>query len=229
MIEDFSCKSVRRSMWDYVAGLLDEVDSHGVRYHLRGCRDCDLHRVEVRSMRCGLRHLPGAQIPSMLGTRLRVIASREHSRQMRRRDFHTRLTEFRARVRLSFDNMLKPFAVPAAGGILASFLCFGVIIGNLYVAPDWENDLPIGISTDVSIDELSPFDCGRKDVLVRLSVDSEGHVTDYELQSEEHASPEEMQEIGNLVLYSTFNPAVRLGRRVSSKRLFYMSHISVRG
>ncbi len=228
-MEDFTCKSVRRSMWDYVAGLLDEVDSHGVRYHLQACRLCDLHRVEVRSMRTGLRHLPGAQIPSMLGTKLRVLASREHARQIRRRDFQTRFHDFRRRFKVSFDNLLKPFAVPAAGGVLASFLCFGMILGNFYVATDWENDLPIGVSTDVSIDELSPFDCGRKDVLVKLSVDSDGHVTDYELQPDKHASPEEMQEIGNLVLYSTFNPAIRSGRRVSSKRLFFMSHISVRG
>jgi len=228
-MEDFTCKSVRQSLWDYVAGVLDEVDSHGVRYHLQACRECELRRVEVRSMRTGLRHLPVAQAPSMLDTRLRVTASRERARHVRLRDFHARFQDFRRRFQVSFDNLLKPFAVPAAGGILASFLCFGVILGNLYVAPVWENDLPIGVSTDVSIDELSPFDCGRKDVLVKLSVDSEGHVTDYELQPDKHASPEEMQEIGNLVLYSTFNPAVRSGRRVSSKRLFFLSHISVRG
>ena len=56
-MEDFTCKSVRQSLWDYVAGLLDEVDSHGVRYHLQACRECELRRVEVRSMRAGLRHL----------------------------------------------------------------------------------------------------------------------------------------------------------------------------
>jgi hypothetical protein len=94
---------------------------------------------------------------------------------------------------------------------------------------NWENDLPVGVSTEVAINELSPFSCGNKDLLVQLSVDSQGNVTDYELPQAAHASPEEILQIGNLVLYSTFSPAVRMGRRVASKRLFYLGHISVKG
>jgi hypothetical protein len=228
-MEDFGCKSVRRSMWDYVAGSLDEVDRHGVRYHVQDCRDCELHRQEVRSLRSGLKSLPPLHAPAMLNTRLRVIASRERSRRLVRRDFQTWLSEQKSRARLFFDNLLRPFAVPAAGGILASFLCFGVIVDTLHIVPEWQKDLPMGISTEVHFEELSPFINGRQDVLVQLSVDSRGRVTDYELLHAEHASPEEIQEIGNLVLYSTFTPAVRSGWPVSSKRIVFMSHINVRG
>lgn len=228
-MEDSSCKSVRRSMWDYLAGSLDEVDRHGVGYHLRDCRDCDLHRKEVRSLRSGLRHIPVAQPPGMLNTRLQVIASRERARQLRRRDFQTRMAELKSRVKLFVDNLLKPFAVPAAGGILASMICFGTAVDTLHVGSDWQNDLPASISTEVTIDELSPFSCGHKDVMVELSVDSDGRVTDYQLPPSEHASPEDLQEIGNLVLYSTFTPAVRAGWRVPSKRWVFMSHINVKG
>jgi hypothetical protein len=229
VMEDFSCKSVRRSMWDYVTGGLDDVDRQLVGYHVQDCRDCDLHRKEVRSLRSGLRNLPVMHVPPILNTRLRVIASRERSRQLVRQDFQSWMKELKRQAWLLFDNLLKPFAVPAAGGILASFLCFGVIVDTLHIGPDWQNDLPLGISTEVAIDELSPFSCGHKDVMVQLSVDSDGKVTDYELPQAAHASPEELQEIGNLVLYSTFTPAVRSGWRVSSKRWIIMSHISVKG
>jgi hypothetical protein len=104
-----------------------------------------------------------------------------------------------------------------------------MVADTLVLPRDWENDLPVGISTEVAINELSPFICGGQDLLVQLSVDSQGNVTDYELPHAAHASPEQIQEIGNLVLYSTFSPAVRLGRRVASKRLFYLGHISVKG
>jgi hypothetical protein len=228
-MEDFSCKSVQRSLWDYVAGCLDEVDRHGVGYHVQDCRSCDMHRKEVRSLRSGLKNLPPVHVPAILNTRLRVIASRERSRRLARRDFQTFFKDQRSRAKLFFDNLLKPFAGPAAGGILASFLCFGVIVDTLHIGPNWQSELPMGISSEVAFDELSPFDCDRKDVMLELSVDSNGKVTDWQLRPTGAASPEDIREIGNLVLYSTFTPAVRSGWPVSSKRVVFMSHINVKG
>ena len=100
---------------------------------------------------------------------------------------------------------------------------------NLHYAPDWQEDLPIGFTSEIGIDELSPFCFNGKDVMVQLSVDSTGQVTDYSMPHEVNPSSEELQEIGNLVLFSTFKPAMRLGRPISSKRLFYIRHISVKG
>jgi hypothetical protein len=229
-METMSCKAVRESLWDYTSGILAEEERAGIESHLSDCRECVLHRVEVRSMRSGLRHLPSVNVPELLNTRLRVLASRDRSRRLVRRDFASWLTEQKFRLRLVFDNLFRPFALPAAGGILASCLCFGTVVDTLHVGPEWQNDLPLGISSEVAIDELSPFSCDGKDVMVQLSVDSDGKVTDFELQPERsHASPEELHEIGNLVLYSKFSPAVRLGRPVASKRLFYIQHSSVKG
>ncbi|HZL56994.1 MAG TPA: hypothetical protein VFC21_07935 [Bryobacteraceae bacterium] len=180
-------------------------------------------------MRSGLRHLPTVQVPPMLNIKLKVIASRERSRRLLRRDFQTWMKERKSRAKLFFDNLLKPFALPAAGGILASFLCFGVIVDKLHIVPDWQNDLPIGISSAVAFQDLSPFSYGREDIKMNLTIDADGRVTDYELPQSGPASPEETQEIGNFVLYSTFRPAVRSGRPVSSKQWVVLSHINVKG
>lgn len=228
-MDDMNCKAVRQSLWDYVADTpAAEVARDAMERHLRGCRECDLRRADAQSLRSGLRHLPLKHVPALLETRLQVLASRERSRQAARRNFRAWATETFARLKLSFDNLLKPFAVPAAGGLLTSFLCFGVIVNTLHVVPDWGDDIPIGISTEVAIDELSPFCFTGRDVMVQLTVDSTGHVTDFEPQ-EQNPSPEALREIGNLVLYSTFTPAMRLGRPVASKRFFVIRHISVRG
>ena len=90
--------------------------------HLGECRECALHRAEVRSLRTGLKSLPEKSVVSAAATRLRVIASRERSRQALRRDLAARLRDLRSRAKLMFDNLLRPIAVPAAGGMLASFL-----------------------------------------------------------------------------------------------------------
>jgi hypothetical protein len=228
-MHELNCKTVRGSLWDYTSGTLDEQERHSIDLHLDQCRECQLHRGEVRSIRSGLRHLGTHGVPQILNTRLRVLASRDRSRRLVRRDFASWMREQKARARLFFDNLLRPFAVPAAGGILTSCLCFGTVVGNLHVPMDWGNDLPLGISTEVSVDEWTPFSRSGRDVAVTLSVDSEGHVTDYELPQSARPSSEELQQIGNLVLYSTFSPAVRMGRRVASKRSFYIGHISIKG
>jgi len=228
-MENLNCKAVRGSLWDYTSGLIDEAVRQDIDAHLDRCDECVLHRGEVRSLRSGLRHLPSVNVPELLTTRLRVLGSRDRSRRLIRRDFASWIHEQKLRAQLFFDNLLRPFAVPAAGGILASCVCFGIVAYNLPVTVDWENDLPVGVSTEVAIDEVSPFSCNGKDVSVQLSVDSRGNVTDYELLPGTSASPEEMQEIGNLVLYSTFSPAVRMGRRVAGKRVFTIKHISIKG
>lgn len=227
-MEDFSCGSVRPVMWDYVEGGLDEVDRIGIGYHLQECPECELRRKEVRSLRTGLRQLPVLQVPPIVATRLNVIASRERSRRAVRHDIQSWFTELRSRVQLIIDNLLRPLAVPAAGGILASSLCFGAIMNNLHVHPQWDNDVPIGISSDVDFAEISPFSSGSQDIKVLLSLDANGNVTDYAPQGAS-VTHDEIQQIGNLVLYSTFTPAIRGGRRVSSKRYWLASHISVRG
>lgn len=228
-MNELNCNTVRSSLWDYTSGALPEGERAQIESHLTECRECVLHRGEVRSLRHGLKSLPALNVPEILNVRLRVLASRDRARRLVRRDFASWMDEQKARLRLCFDNLLKPFAVPAAGGILASFLCFGTVLDTLHLTAEWQNDLPVGISTEVAIDELSPFISGGRDVKVQLSVDSTGNVTDYELPDSPHASPEEIQQIGNLVLYSSFSPAMRQGRPVASKRFVIISHISVKG
>jgi hypothetical protein len=229
-MDDLNCKSVRQALWSFPAYSRQDGDRPGIASHLSACRDCEMHYGEVRSLRAGLQHLPVRPAPPLLTTRLQVLASRERARQITHRDFRSRLIDRISRIRLSFDNLLKPLAVPAAGGLLASFLCFGIIVDTLHYAPDWREDLPIGFSSEIAIDELSPFCFKGRDVMVQLSVDSSGHVTDYSmLPGNSQPSSEELQEIGNLVLYSTFTPAMRLGRPVAGKRLFSIRHIDVKG
>jgi hypothetical protein len=89
--------------------------------------------------------------------------------------------------------------------------------------------MPVGLFTEVSMDEPSPFaSTNGQDVVVQLTVDESGHVTDYTLPRGK-ASPEQMQEIGNLVLYTTFTPATSFGQRISSRVLVDIHHVNVRG
>jgi hypothetical protein len=229
MTAEVTCSSVRSSLWDFTAGTLDPEATGMVAAHLDDCRDCRLHRAEVGSLSSGLQHLPKMLPSPMLRTRLSVIASRERSRQMLRRNLAARFAEFRSRLKLMFDNVLRPVALPAMGGMLASTLCFGVIVDTLHIPPDWSDDIPVGLYTEVAIDDVTPFSaCAGKDVLVQLTIDRKGNVVGFEVPHGA-ASPEEMKEIGNFVLYSSFTPAMAFSEHVSGKILVYIQHLNVRG
>lgn len=228
MTAELSCKSVRSTLWDFAAGTLGESDQLTVETHLGECRECRLHRAEVRSLHTGLKSLPQKSVSPLLRTRLRVIASRERSRQALRRDLAARIAELRARARLVFDNLLRPIAVPAAGGMLASFLCFGAIVDTLQYRPEWQNDIPVGLYTQVAIDDVSPFSVNGNDVMVQLTIDKNGAVSDFEVPQGTE-TPEQLREIGNLVLYSSFTPATAFGQPVTGKILVNIHHINIRG
>lgn len=232
-MEELNCRLVRSSLGDYVSNELGASARASIESHLRECRECDLHRLESASLRSGLRHLPLRQPPALLRTRLKVVASRERSRVVSGQRLPFWVRDKAWRVRLFFDHLLRPFAVPAAGGLCASFICFGLLIDNLQLRPVWEGmvwngTVPRELSTEAAIAEVSPFCTSQGDVMVQLTVDESGHVTDY-AAPQGVFTPAELQEIGNLVLYSTFTPATRFGRPISSRFLFRMSHVSVKG
>lgn len=228
MEPELSCQFVRSALWDHAGARLEEAEYSKISKHLLGCRECDRHSTEVSSLAIGLKHLPVRRPPSIVSMRLRVAASRDRSRRLMRLDMAARWKEFRKRARLTFDNLLKPLAVPAAGGLLASFLCFGVIVNNLHLDPTFSDDMPVGLYRAVTIDELSPFCFEGHDVLVQLSIDRDGNVTDF-MVPQEKPSADELREIGNLVLYSSFKPARAFGQPVSSKIFLLIQHSTIRG
>jgi hypothetical protein len=187
----------------------------------------------VRSLRTGLKSLPGKNISSLLSTRLKVVASRERSRLLLRRDLAARLGDLRSNAKLLFDNMLRPLAVPAAGGVLASFCCIVMILDTLHFHPAWQPDIPVSLFTQVTIEGMSPFSVDGPDVTMQLTVDANGAVSDFELPADgnnaHRVSPQEMREIGNMVLFSTFTPATSFGQRVPGKIVVGSRHINIRG
>ncbi len=229
-MDDLNCKSVQALLWDGsdLEGITQgELTRDRIRAHVRSCQDCNRRRVEITSLRTGLKSLPQKSVSPLLATRLQVIASRELSRRKLRQNVAARFAEFRSRLKLSFDNLLRPLAVPAAGGILASFFCFSVIVDTLHVHPDWVNDIPVGLFTEVTMSDSSPFSLGGRDVIVQLTVDETGRVSNY--IAPPGTSPDEMRDIGNLVLYSNFTPRIAFGQKVPSQIMVCIHRIDVRG
>jgi hypothetical protein len=249
VMEELNCKTVRANLWDYAAQVragsgndcaqmlesceMTSVHTDLIDAHLDVCRDCDRRLADVSSVRTGFRHLPVQAMPPLVETRLQVIASRERSRQLLRLNPAAWLRDKLSGALMAFDHFLRPYAVPAAGGLMASCLCFSLIAHTLELRPYLvgQNDMPVGLFTEVTFD-ASPFSFPGKDVTVELTVDANGAVTDFTPIAQPDGSKptaEELNQIAGLVLYSTFTPATQFGQRVSSKRLFAIHHLNFAG
>jgi len=226
-MEELNCKAVRPTLWDYAAQVLGTSEYDAIDAHLDACLDCDRYLADVCSMRAGFRHLPVQAMPPLVETRLQVIASRERSRRLLRLNPAAWLRDKLSSAMMAFDNFLRPYAVPAAGGLLASCLCFSLIAQTLELRPYLvDNDMPAGRFTEMTIDDVSPFSYSGTDVTVQVTVDANGSVTNYAMLPGSKPTREEFDAIGGLLLYSTFTPAVQFGQRVSSQRLLAIRHLN---
>lgn len=171
-------------------------------------------------LRRELKGIVAREVPAHVTAALRVIASHERVRK-------SRLSTAWKRLVWESSNLFKPLAVPAAGGLLSSLLLFGALVNTLNFQRYLIKDVPIGVYTQVAVDDLSPF-VGSEDVLVEVSVDEKGIVTDFSIPSGKLSKAQELQ-IGNLILYSTFTPATADGKPVPGKLMVAVHHINVRG
>ncbi len=173
------------------------------------------------SVRRVLSELPPRAVPAELNARLRVMASHECQRRLRR---HTWLERFAHRL----DLLFRPLAVPAAGGLLSSVLLFSAMVDTLNVRPYLNQDIPLGLYTQVSVGNISPFAGDGEDVLVEVTIDAQGRVSNYSIPNGK-ISQGQLQQIGNLILFSTFTPATAYGQPVSGKILVALHHINIQG
>ena len=180
-MEELNCKSVRVNLWDYASRTLANAEHNAIDAHLDTCRECDRRLADISSLRTGFRHLPVQAVPPLVATRLQVIASRERSRQLLRLNPAAWLHDKLDRFLISFDRFLRPYAMPATGGLLTSCLCFSLIAHSLWLRPylAGDYDMPIGVFTEMTIDDVSPFSFSGKDVTVQVTVDANGTITDY--------------------------------------------------
>ena len=241
-MEELNCKTVRQNLWDYAAEPRGDyaadspaqpeedaaVDAIRMDAHLDLCRECDRSLADISSLRKGFRHLPVQAVPPLVVTKLQVLASRERSRQLLRMDPGAWLRDKLSSAMMAFNHFLRPFAVPATGGLLASCFCFALIAHTLHLqAYLVGDDTPIGLFSDMTIDDVSPFSYPGKDITMQVTVDADGKVADYAMPQGRNPTPEEFQEIGAFLLYSTFTPAMRSGEPVSSTSVIAIHHYTV--
>jgi hypothetical protein len=175
-----------------------------------------------------LRSLPSRMPPTGLTSSLRVIASREQ----RRRVYGYR-NDLADRLRLFADNLMRPLALPFAGGVFSTVVLFSMWLSPSYTVRASGNlDVPTALATEASIRKTAPIAESTADVIVDVVVDGQGRMTDYSIVSGNFTKDEAMRRrIEGMLLLIQFNPATSFGQPVESRMRLSLSasHIDVKG
>lgn len=225
-----SCQTVRNILSGFLDQPMAEPERTRVTNHLAACRECAAHLAELSEMRTYLRSFSLAPVPRRLGTELQVIASRERARAASTRTLSLTLRSWFATCRLAIDNMMRPLALPFAGGLLSALLLFGLIVPVLGFRPAVRNDVPTVLYTAATLVEVAPLGISDDEAVVELSVDAKGQATNYTVERGE-VTPEMQADLTKMMFFARFTPATSFGQPTNGKVLvsFRRVHYVVRG
>ncbi len=226
-----NCDKVRKTLSIVLGRGLGAFD--GISEHLAQCRECSDYAQELSVVRGELRNLPMRLPPARLVTQLQVLASREHLRRISRGTLRAMVHFWAAELRFFFDNLMRPFALPFAGGLLSALFLFTMLAPGLPTRRHISNDVLLsGIfgQSQATFDALPPWGLGEDDVVVLVTLDKDGSVMDYSTIPS-NLNAKMRNDIANMILFTKFQPATEFGMPVASTLLvsFRRDSINVKG
>ncbi len=218
-MKPIDCHCVRGWLPGLLDGSVSAADAAAARAHLRECPECSDVLAQQESIRRGLRSLGRIRVPPMLTTRLRVAGSRDRARRMRWRTIASGCKAAVADVAFWFDTLMKPMALPFAGGLMAASIVFVSFLGAYPVRlTPLGDDVPTQIYTTASFKGMVPLDYSEADVVVDLVIDESGRVLAYEIVDGSSArDPGVRRRLDHMLLYTEFTPATSFGQPVSAR------------
>jgi hypothetical protein len=185
-------------------------------------------RDPIESVATVLHRLPARTPPPGLRTSLRVLASRERMRLL------SREISWRDRLNLSITNMMRPLALPLAGGIFSTVALFSICLGPMIsVRADDSSDIPTVLTTAATVKSTAPLAGSCGDVVVDVIVDETGRMVDYKVVSGFNVltSAQIRRSLENRLIFTTFEPVTQFGHATSGKlRLYFRnSEVDVKG
>jgi anti-sigma factor (TIGR02949 family) len=235
-----SCDNVQERVSSFLDRALPVAERENVLAHIGSCRDCSAYLDAQQEVRTALRGLRQTAVPAELTARLFVAASHDRQRRLTRATVSARLRAIHDRLQLALDNLMRPLALPFAGGLVSSMMIFGLLVPNLtfqhafadqtlFTYADGEVVMMAPSGTYSSVPESeNPPRIQRADLAapetanaVDLVVDSTGRVSSWSL-----VQGELTPDLVTIILLGKFNPAVNMGVPIQSKvRAFQLRNV----
>jgi hypothetical protein len=221
------CPQAKRLLSPYLDGAVTGTEMLALQGHLSDCGACNHEYQALQRTQQLLVSVARPKIPADLGLKLRLAISREAAPAKRAR--------FEG-LRVRFENALDAFMVPATAGFLSAVIIFGIAM-VYFVAPSSlraDNDVPLVMVNTAPQLQQSAFGMtldtiDAESLVIEAYVDANGRVQDYRILSDTEKSKEVLPQVKRMLIFTTFRPALSMGRPTPSKAVLSFSKISVRG
>jgi hypothetical protein len=221
------CAEAKVLLSPYLDGAVTGNEMRAVQAHLDACAGCMREYKLLRQTQQLLTSIGRVQEPLDLGLKLRLAISREAA-QARRPRYED--------LRMRMENALNVFMVPATAGLICALLIFGLVTAILAMPGQLQannEDVPLVLNTGPELQQSvfgTTLSAMRTDSLViEAYVDRNGRVQDYKILSDPGESQELLPQVKRMLIFTTFRPAMSMGRPISSRAVLSFSRISVRG
>lgn len=215
-----NCHGVERNLSAYMDGLLSGHECDEIAAHLTRCGRCAARSQQFQQVRMTLRRMPQAKAPDGLSFRLRVLASRELARTRAMGASGSQAALWIDRFRLWAENLMRPLAIPFAGGLVSTMVLFSILLPAFTpLAITHPNDIPTALTTDPMLMSAVSFGFGDEEVAVDLVIDEQGRMVNYTLATVPPwaKDPEMRRAIENTLLFTQFRPATIFFRPATAK------------
>jgi hypothetical protein len=225
--DHMTCAEIKKLFSPYLDGRLSGSEMRSLTRHVEQCDGCAREYAATQRTQQLLASLGPKKAPADLALKLRVAISREVA-QNRRPRFEGVL------VRLS--NALNAFMVPATAGLVSAVLFFGLLLGFFALPAELRassGDVPLMLYTGPRLEQsafgASLGNMGDDAVVIEAYVDANGRVEDYRILSQPDDAKAVLPQLKNLLIFTTFHPALSMGRPTTGTAVLSFSKISVKG
>jgi len=221
------CPRAKRLFSPYLDGAVTGAEMLALQNHLSECAACNEEYQALRRTQQLLVSMDRPRVPDDLGLKLRLAISRETA-QARRGRFEGLMVRM--------ENAIQAFMVPATAGFLSALVIFGVAMAY-FVVPSTlraDNDVPLVMVNTAPQLQQSAFGMTLDTIdgdslVIEAYVDANGRVQDYRILSGPNDSKEMLPQVKRMLIFTTFRPALSMGRPTPSRAVLSFSKISVRG
>jgi hypothetical protein len=224
------CHGYDRKISSFLDGRLTEPEHKEVLLHLRHCDRCASTKQRLESIRANLRSLPKVPAPDGLQTALRVIASKEKVRRAARASLSAFLQHCHGNARLWVNNLMRPLAIPAAGGLASAVVLFSMLVPTFSKpVAGGRVDVPTPFYTEATVkSSMAPFGFLEDELYIELTIDGNGRMVEYFIPAGQPIveNPELRRAVENNLLFTEFTPATAFGRPMYGGKIRVFMRIS---
>jgi Putative zinc-finger len=221
------CREAKGLLSPYLDGAMTGAEMQALQQHLDGCRACQREYKLLRQTQQLLMSAGRMKEPADLGLKLRLAISREAA-EIRRPRFES--------LRLRMENIVNAFMVPATAGLVCALLIFGLVTAILAMPGEVQantQDVPLVLNTGPELQQsvfgTTLSSMNTDSLVIEAYVDRNGRVQDYKILSDPGESQALLPQVKRMLIFTTFRPAMSMGRPISSRAVLSFSRISVQG